>query len=83
MPLKILHNLWFSFLLGITAVPRGIENNAMHIKLTGARGWTRDGASPYKTLLTIPLPLGTDTRKIRTPWHVPLVSSLTGVPWKQ
>ena len=25
---NILHNLWFSFLLGITAVPREIENNA-------------------------------------------------------
>ena len=28
LPLKILHNLCFSFLLGITAVPREIENNA-------------------------------------------------------
>ena len=27
-PLKILHSLCFSFLLGITAVPREIENNA-------------------------------------------------------
>ena len=27
MPLKILHNLCFSSLLGITAVPREIENN--------------------------------------------------------
>ena len=28
LPPKILHNLCFSFLLGITAVPREIENNA-------------------------------------------------------
>ena len=28
LPLKILHNLCFSFLLGITAIPREIENNA-------------------------------------------------------
>ena len=28
LPAKILHNLWFSFLLGFTAVPREIENNA-------------------------------------------------------
>ena len=28
LPHKILHNLCFSFLLGITAVPREIENNA-------------------------------------------------------
>ena len=28
LPTKILHNLCFSFLLGITAVPREIENNA-------------------------------------------------------
>ena len=27
-PAKILHNLCFSFLLGITTVPREIENNA-------------------------------------------------------
>ena len=28
LPSKVLHNLRFSFLLGITAVPREIENNA-------------------------------------------------------
>ena len=28
LPPNILHNLWFSFLLGITAVPREIDNNA-------------------------------------------------------
>ena len=28
LPPKILHNLCFSFLLGITAVPRKIQNNA-------------------------------------------------------
>ena len=28
LPLKILHNLCFSFLLGITAFPREIENGA-------------------------------------------------------
>ena len=28
LPLKILHNLCFSFLLGITVVPREIKNNA-------------------------------------------------------
>ena len=28
LPPKILHNLCFSFLLGFTAVPREIENNA-------------------------------------------------------
>ena len=28
LPSKVLHNLCFSFLLGITAVPREIENNA-------------------------------------------------------
>ena len=28
LPPQNLHNLWFSFLLGITAVPREIENNA-------------------------------------------------------
>ena len=27
-PFQILRNLWFSFLLGITAVPREIENGA-------------------------------------------------------
>ena len=32
---KILHNLCFSFLLGITAVPRESENNA-HAKFWGA-----------------------------------------------
>ena len=32
---KILHNLWFSFLLVITAVPREIQNNA-HGKFCGA-----------------------------------------------
>ena len=32
---KILHNLCFSFLLGITAVPREIENNA-YAKFRGA-----------------------------------------------
>ena len=35
LPPKILHSLWFSFLLGIKAVPRGIENNA-HAKFWGA-----------------------------------------------
>ena len=28
LPLQILHNLCFSFLLGITAVPREIKSNA-------------------------------------------------------
>ena len=32
---KILHNLCFSFLLGITAIPREIENNA-YTKFWGA-----------------------------------------------
>ena len=35
LPSKILHNLCFSFLLGITAVPREIENNA-YAKFWGA-----------------------------------------------
>ena len=35
LPPKILHNLCFSFLLGITAVPREIENNA-YAKFWGA-----------------------------------------------
>ena len=35
LPPKILHSLCFSFLLGIKAVPRGIENNA-HAKFWGA-----------------------------------------------
>ena len=34
LPPKILHNLCFPFLLGITAVPREIENNA-HAKFGG------------------------------------------------
>ena len=34
---KKLHNLCFSFLLGITAVPRGIENNA-YAKFGGGEG---------------------------------------------
>ena len=34
-PPKFLHNLCFSFLLGITAVPREIENNAYAIFLGG------------------------------------------------
>ena len=29
LPPKILHNLCFSFLLGITAVPREVENNTL------------------------------------------------------
>ena len=37
-PPKFLHNLCFSFLLGITAVPREIENNAYAIFLLGG-GW--------------------------------------------
>ena len=45
VPLKILHSLWFSFLLGITAVPRGIENNA-YAKLKGVRGWTSRRSLP-------------------------------------
>ena len=36
LPPKILHNLCFSFLLGITAVPREIENNA-YAKFWGAK----------------------------------------------
>ena len=35
LPPQILHNLCFSFLLGITAVPREIENNA-YAKFWGA-----------------------------------------------
>ena len=35
LPPKILHNLCFSFLLGITAVPREIENNT-YVKFWGA-----------------------------------------------
>ena len=35
LPPKILHNLFFSFLPGITAVPREIENNA-YAKFSGA-----------------------------------------------
>ena len=35
LPPQILHNLCFSFLLGITAVPRAIENNA-YAKFWGA-----------------------------------------------
>ena len=35
LPPKILHNLCFSFLLGITAVPREIENNT-YTNLWGA-----------------------------------------------
>ena len=35
LPPQILHNLCFSFLLGITAVPREIENNA-YTKFWGA-----------------------------------------------
>ena len=35
LPPKILHNLCFSFLLGITAVPRETENNT-YAKLWGA-----------------------------------------------
>ena len=34
-PPKFLHNLCFSFLLGITAVPREIENNAYAILFEG------------------------------------------------
>ena len=37
LPSKILHNLCFSFLLGITAVPREIENNA-YAKFWGGGG---------------------------------------------
>ena len=35
LPPKILHDLCFSFLLGITAIPREIENNA-YTKFWGA-----------------------------------------------
>ena len=38
LPPKILHNLCFSFLLGTTAVPREIENNA-YAKFGGANKW--------------------------------------------
>ena len=34
---KILHNLFFSLLLGITAIPREIENNA-YAKFEGGGG---------------------------------------------
>ena len=37
-PPKFLHNLCFSFLLGITAVPREIENNAYVIFFLGGGG---------------------------------------------
>ena len=37
-PPKFLHNLCFSFLLGITAVPREIENNACAIFFLGGGG---------------------------------------------
>ena len=45
LPPKILHSLCFSFLLGIKAVPRGIENNA-HAKFWGAK-W---GALSFSTM---------------------------------
>ena len=35
LPPKILHNLCFSFLLSITAVPREMENNMLNAKLWG------------------------------------------------
>ena len=38
LPPKILHNLCFSFLLGITPVPREIENYAYAKNLGGGRG---------------------------------------------
>ena len=38
LPPRILHNLCFSFLLGSTAVPREIENNA-YAKFWGANKW--------------------------------------------
>ena len=38
LPPRILHNLCFSFLLGTTAVPREIENNA-YAKFWGANKW--------------------------------------------
>ena len=37
LPPKILHNLCFSLLLGITAIPREIENNA-YAKFDGVGG---------------------------------------------
>ena len=38
-PFQILRNLWFSFLLGITAVPREIENGAHANSLFLGGGW--------------------------------------------
>ena len=42
-PPKLLHNLCFSFLLGITAVPREIENNAYANFFWGGGGGEGEG----------------------------------------
>ena len=52
-PFQILRNLWFSFLLGITAVPREIEDGAHANSLFFGGGGGGGGGSKKGTLWEI------------------------------